>query len=287
MYLDIDGRVTVGVGNLIDTIPDAQKFPFVHKLDGSAATRAEIATDWQAVKNRQDLTHAKDYLDKFNQLTALKLTEDAIDQIVLTSLDQNETLLKQISEFADLEDWPADAQLGLFSLIWALGPAGIQRFRDFRTACAAKDWNAAATQSHMKETGNPGIIPRNVADHILFSNAAEVVLQNLDFSVVRYPDNLAANTPFTPLLPVEPPSITMLDPSTGQPGDSVVITGEHFNDASSVGFGDVSVADMTVDSDTQITVIVPDGSGNVPITVITPGGNSAPSSDAEFAYIFR
>jgi hypothetical protein len=42
---------------------------------------------------------------------------------------------------------------------------------------------------------------------------------------------------------------------------------------------------MNVDSDSQITVTVPDGSGNVPVSVITPQGTNAPDTAAEFAYV--
>jgi GH24 family phage-related lysozyme (muramidase) len=285
MYLDILGKVTTGIGNLIDTIPEAQSLPFVHKTDNTPATRAEIAAEWQMVKGRQDLATAPDRLDQLKRITNLRLTNDAINQIVLDKLDLNESLLKQISEFADLEDWPADAQLGLFSMTWAVGTGGIQRFRDFRAAIAVRNWDAATTQSHINETGNPGLRPRNEANRILFNNASIVVMQNLDLDILHYPEDLGASLPVTPLLPLEPPVITMLDPSNGAPGDSVVILGEHFVDVISVGFGDISVPDMTVDSDTQITVTVPDGSGNVPVTVTTPAGSSTPSGNAEFAYL--
>jgi GH24 family phage-related lysozyme (muramidase) len=284
MYLDINGQVTTGIGNLIDTIPEAQRLPFVHKSDTTtAASRDEIAAEWRMVKERQDLATASDRLKQLGQLTQLRLTDDSIDQMVLDKLDTNETLLKQISELADLENWPADAQLGLFSLAWAVGTGGIRRFRDFRAACAARDWNAAATASHINETGNPGVHPRNVAQQLLFSNAAQVDQQGIDPSVLYYPQDLSASPSFVP--PVSAPVITMLDPSSGSPGDTVTISGEHFTTTFDVGFGDVSVPDMTVDSDSQITVTVPDGSGNVPVTVFARFGTSAPSGDAEFAYL--
>ena len=286
MYLDVKGLVTVGVGNLIDPVTLALSLPFVHKSDGVAATQDEIQSDWQAVKSRPDLATARDYLKQFDALTALKLTDDGIDQLVLAKLDSNVTVLKNTAEFADLESWPADAQLGLFSMAWAMGPAFGPGFPAFRAACAAKDWNTAATESRMDDTNNPGLTPRNTANHTLFSNAAQIVAQGLDFTVLQYPTDLASGAqPAQPAQPVGLPSITALNPSSGQAGDTVVITGSNFTGAISVGFGDVSVPNMSVDSDTQITVTVPDGSSNVPVSVITPAGSSAASPSAEFAYL--
>ncbi len=288
MYLDIKGLVSVGVGNLIDPVSLALPLPFVHKSDGISATQDEIQTDWQAVKGRQDLATAKDYLRQFDALTALKLTDDGIDQVVLSKLDSNEAALKGTPEFADLESWPADAQLGLLSMAWALG--GFAKFPKFRAACAAKDWVTAAAESHIDDTGNPGVTPRNAADHTLFSNAAQVVAQGLDLSVLQYPTDLAASG--APPQPPQPqpsdgtaaPVVSGLDPSSGSVGDTVTIAGQGFTGATSVGFGDTSVPSMTVDSDTQITVTVPTGSGNVPVTVTTPAGSNAPSPAAEFSY---
>lgn len=285
MYLDIKGLVTIGVGNLIDPMSLALPLPFVHKSDLSSATQDEIQTDWQAVKGRPDLATVKDYLKQFDLLTALKLTDDSIDQLVLSKLDSNVTTLKNTTEFADLDNWPADAQLGLFSMAWAMGPAFGPGFPSFRAACAAKDWNTAATQSRMNDTNNPGLTPRNTANHTLFSNAAQVVAQGLDFTVLQYPADLASGAQPVQPAPIAIPVITALNPSSGQVGDTVTITGSNFTGAISVGFGDTSVPDMSVDSDTQITVTVPSGSSNVPVTVITPAGSSAASPSAEFAYV--
>ena len=285
MYLDIDGHVTIGVGNLIDTVGDAQRLPFVHKSDDTPASQDEIRLEWQKVKARIDLARVADYLEQFKQLTDLKLTEDGIDQVVLSRLVSNETVLKRTSEFADLEDWPADAQLGLFSMAWALGAAGFRPFRDFRAACASKDWDAAGQASHMDDSANPGLTPRNTADQLLFSNASQVIQKSLDPSVLYYPQDMSQLVSVGPAAPTDPPVIDGLDPDSGSEGDTVVITGAHFKGAFSVGFGDSSVTDMNVDSDTQITVSVPAGSGNVPVTVETALGTSEPSSDAEFAYL--
>jgi large repetitive protein len=64
----------------------------------------------------------------------------------------------------------------------------------------------------------------------------------------------------------------------------VIIGGSGFTFATSVGFGVTSVPQMTVNSDSQITVVVPAGSGTVDVSVITPVGTSATSPADQFTY---
>jgi len=60
----------------------------------------------------------------------------------------------------------------------------------FTAACSARDWRAAAADCRMKEAGNPGFVPRNTANRILFGNAHEVDAQSLEPSRLYYPDVL-------------------------------------------------------------------------------------------------
>src|SRR5581483_9526491 len=83
------------------------------------------------------------------------------------------------------------------------------------------------------------------------------------------------------------PIVTGIDPSSGDPagGTSVVISGSGFSGATDVGFGDADAADMSVDSDSQITAVSPGGSGTVDVTVITPAGTSETSAADQFTYV--
>ena len=62
-------------------------------------------------------------------------------------------------------------------------------------------------------------------------------------------------------------------------GRSVAIIGSGLTGASAVEFNDVSAESFTVDSDTQITVVVPAGASTGPVTVTTPGGTGTSSTD--------
>jgi hypothetical protein len=179
MYLDIKGLVTVAVGNLVDPVELAQALPFHFKnkpgiaAPGSPATPAQIAAEWQTLKNDPSLA-TKGHI-ACGPRTQLELSNDSIDSLILDRLTRNEGFLKRQQWFQDFDAWPADAQLGLLSMAWAMGPAGPGEFPHFRAACQNLDFNAAAGECKMNETGNPGLVPRNLANFTLFSNAAIVL----------------------------------------------------------------------------------------------------------------
>ena len=81
------------------------------------------------------------------------------------------------------------------------------------------------------------------------------------------------------------PQVTAISPASGNAlgGDSVTITGSGFIGATAVDFGSVS-AQMTVDSDTEITATSPPGNGTVDVTVVTPAGTSSTSPADQFSY---
>jgi len=78
------------------------------------------------------------------------------------------------------------------------------------------------------------------------------------------------------------PAITLVHPASGPAGggNQVIITGSAFEGASSILFG-VNRATVVSSSaiGTKITVTAPSGSpGTVAITIVTPGGSSAPAT---------
>jgi uncharacterized repeat protein (TIGR01451 family) len=70
------------------------------------------------------------------------------------------------------------------------------------------------------------------------------------------------------------PTILSFDPTSGAVGTSVTITGTGLIQAQGVGFGDTIPAQFTVNSDSQITAIVPQGAKTGPVGVKTPGGTA-------------
>ena len=179
MYLDIKGLVTVGVGNLADPTEVAQALPFRFKnrpgidAPGSFATRDQIAAEWHTLKNDPSLEIRG--FKACEPITRLELSDDSIDALILDRLTRNQSSLKRLPWFQAFDTWPADAQLGLLSMAWAMGPHGPGNFPKFRSACQNLDFNAAASECEMSEAANAGLIRRNRANFTLFSNAAVVL----------------------------------------------------------------------------------------------------------------
>src|SRR5438105_15965113 len=73
-------------------------------------------------------------------------------------------------------------------------------------------------------------------------------------------------------------SIDSFAPASGPVGQSVVITGRGFAEASDVQFSATS-AGFTVDDDTQISATAPDGAITGPISVTTPDGTAVSADD--------
>ncbi|MGA3024594.1 MAG: hypothetical protein ABSF98_07485 [Bryobacteraceae bacterium] len=198
MYLDVKGLVTVGVGNLIDPVELAVQLPFRFRAEPHvAASPGQIAEEWQKIKSNSAL--AKAGWRACEPLTRLGLDDAAIDALIAARLTGNEASLRKKESFREFDAWPADAQLGLLSMAWALGPGGPPGFARFAAACRNLDFAAAAANCAINEQGNPGIAPRNRANRTLFRNAAVVRADGAgaahDPSELRYPAVLAGEHP--------------------------------------------------------------------------------------------
>lgn len=168
MYLDVLGLVTTGRGNLIDPVATALVLPWKRR-DGSRAESAEISAAWNFVKTLQSAKQRGGMW--FASQTFLRLTEDDIDALTWAKLDQNESILKQ--GFGEWDAFPAPAQLGILSMAWAMGARF--GFPKFRAAANLQDWDTCTNECKMNETGNPGLVPRNVANRRLFEAARDGV----------------------------------------------------------------------------------------------------------------
>jgi hypothetical protein len=224
MYLDRKALVSVGVGNLVDFSQDpnvvdpaapAKELPFVHKADGTPASVDEIAGEWQLLKDDPGLAEAGHLACE--PLTKLMLTEPDIDALVGRKLDQFESVLRRTPAFSDLDNWPADAQLGLIAMAWALGPAFGPGWPNFSAACEAKDWRGAAAEAFSSD-----FAPRRHEAHLkLFENAAVSAETGLDLATLLY-------QPPPPVLRSGSSGrwVTKLQESLRDAGVSVAVTGQ-------------------------------------------------------------
>jgi len=68
------------------------------------------------------------------------------------------------------------------------------------------------------------------------------------------------------------PQLKSFSPKSGSVGTQVTITGVSLTQTSGVSIGGVATTEFTVNSDTQVTAIIPEGAQTGAITIITAGG---------------
>ncbi|HEX7655278.1 MAG TPA: IPT/TIG domain-containing protein, partial [Verrucomicrobiae bacterium] len=131
------------------------------------------------------------------------------------------------------------------------------------------------------------------ATSVAFSNAVATVftVPNNSTIQVTIPAN-AKNGPITVTNPggsasstlnfivlVPPPKITGFTPSLGSPGTEVTISGTNFNTAKGVSFNGLAARSFAIQSDTQITAVVPNNATTGPISVTGTGGTATSASN--------
>lgn len=186
LYQDVKGLMTIGVGNMLSSVQMAYVLNFKKKSDRKLAMPSEIKAEWDKLKDPQykGLT-AK----AFDKLASLYIEREDIEKLVQASADGFEHFIRQ--EWKEWEEWPADAQMGMMSMAWALGVGGIVKgYPKFTKDChdqrwAVWDFNKATKQTELvagaafecklNEVGNPGVIPRNKAARDLFQWAENTV----------------------------------------------------------------------------------------------------------------
>lgn len=181
MYLDIKTLVTTGVGNLIDPVAAALELPW--KINGKPASQEEIQRDFWELKARPEL--AKRHHKYAAEVTRVRLDPADIDALVLRKLLANERYLKK--EFPEWDSFPADAQLGLCSMAWALGAGFSRTFKNFARAVHEQDWEGARDHCKIRSDDNPGIVPRNEHNQLCFGNAAFVRHHGLPLDALHWP----------------------------------------------------------------------------------------------------
>jgi len=116
-----------------------------------------------------------------------------------------------------------------------------------------------------------GVVPNVISDTFLIARVPTRA-QSGTLSVVTPTGTIPSMTPFLVV-----PSIVSFTPTSGPVGTSVVITGYSFTGATKVTFGGVSATSFTVNSNSQITAIVPTGAQTGKISVAVPGGTATSS----------
>ncbi len=201
MYCDILGLITCAIGNLIDTRNGAYPQALVESIkwtlaDGSPAPVEQVRADWRLLK-ADCMRFAKLHWKYALAATKCRLTDSEIDRIVKERLSINEAAMRRT--FPDWDKFPADAQLAIMSMCWAVGTGWPAKFGNLTRFVRAQDWAKAAQLDNpadphsnwagkIREAGNPGVVPRNLKNRFCFLNAATVKASGSDVTRLHWPD---------------------------------------------------------------------------------------------------
>lgn len=170
LYLCVARKPTVGIGCLVDTISLVLSLPW-KTLSGAPATSLQITAQWEFLKKQTYLAQAG--ARAAEHATQLRLSDADIDALLESRLRTNEAILR--AAFEGWEDYPADAQLAIHSMAWAMGAFFWRKFPNFTRAVLVHDWEAALDECTIAgEDENAGLVPRNAANRICLANAAAV-----------------------------------------------------------------------------------------------------------------
>lgn len=220
---DPDGKVTplvtTGRGNLIDPISEMINLPWYHRLTRLPASKGEITDAFLHVKAAVSLARLGGRA--FEQLTDLRLSKEAINDLCTKKLLANEAFLRNRRAFSKYDEWCCDGQILTMSMCWAMGSGfkfptleseimGEGFHPDFEGHFSGRDWqklagevgDASADPSlrgscWMMNNGkpgpnplNPGIHQRNLANRLLAFNANEVEMNGLDPDILYWPADI-------------------------------------------------------------------------------------------------
>ncbi len=199
LYLDSAdprGFVTIGEGNLCP-LGMAIGLPFTWS-DGRRATRREITAAWLRVDGRQDLRKQGGMVYGGLEGNEIRISKEAIGELVRSKfLDTDRTLAGMFDAWAD---WPACAQLALFSWAWAVGPAA--RYPRMIAALHERDFMTASEQCIVNPRRGT-IETRNQRNVMLLRNADRVQAYKLDPEFLNWEDLVGVgDVPTQPELPV-------------------------------------------------------------------------------------
>jgi hypothetical protein len=134
--------------------------------------------------------------------------------------------------------------------------------------------NFSNTTSVLLGPANGGFLPK--VDYPVGTYAYAVALGDVngDGRLDIATANASANTVSVLLGNVAPASLTSFAPASGVVGTSVVLTGAGFIGTTAVTFNGTRAFSFVVNSDVQLTVVVPPGATTGPISLTTPSGTA-------------
>lgn len=184
MYCDCLGLITTGVGNLINTLPQALALPWL-LADGTKADQSDVSRDWHLLHDNAQ-HYAKFAWKVYTKELRCRLPDAAIDALVQRTMAANEAIFR--TRWPAYDTFPADAQLAMMSMAWSVGGAFYQKFGNLAACIDRQDWEGCVASCKIREEGNPGVVPRNAKNRFCFHNAALVRADNAPSETLWWPN---------------------------------------------------------------------------------------------------
>ena len=146
-YLDTRGIVTIGIGHAVESRAEWLSLPFdLDPIQSPATSEVYLVLVWSRLHSLSfgpDLA-AGWYASK----STLRLTDQAISALFQSDVSKLETYARGI--FVYYDDYGCDAQMGIISMLYSVGPGGIHGFPLCCSAIRTRSWATAAAQCHMQ-----------------------------------------------------------------------------------------------------------------------------------------
>ncbi len=194
MYRDVKGKVTVGVGFLLDMQSRVTELSWRLKEGRRPISSAVAVAEWNYLRGA--IPYGKSYGPEYYDMkTRVELSDATIDRVFTSKLLKlHRDLIREFNAAGiTFEHLPPPVQEAMFDMGWNLGAAFINKLTDdeveedgtrklawpkLRKALSKQDWENAAEQSHRKW---PTPEKRNV-------ETRDLILQAIGFPLVRNPE---------------------------------------------------------------------------------------------------
>ena len=162
MYLDTEGNVTIGVGQLVPSAQSARNLTLFVRATGERATPQQIDAEYAQVSAQKVGMVAS----KYKPFTTLEMHSDGIDELLDHRIDEfAQGLSRSLGQF---NDFPDAAQEALLDMAFNLGVSGLTRkFPKLVRAAEQHDWDTCAAECTRKGIGDQ----RNEFTKSLFMSA--------------------------------------------------------------------------------------------------------------------
>ena len=164
MYVDTEGYVTVGIGNMLPSSDAAAALAFTSRATKNPATKVEIKADFDSVAAQEKGKAAKYY----RQFTKLDFPDVEVNRLFQIRVADFQKQLRQA--YSDYDAYPDPAQLAMLDLAFNLGTGALKKkWPKLNQSIDKQGWADAAEQCN-----RPGAnAVRNAGTKALFEKAAK------------------------------------------------------------------------------------------------------------------